>query len=170
MSRCVTPTGRRASSTAFMAVGSAPVVPASPAPLTPKALFGEGTAPSRSTTSRSRSARHRVVHEARRQRLACIAMNELPLLRTPCVLHWDLNHFLVLRHMGRGCVTIHDPGVGVRRMSLAEAFSHFTGVALEVMPTSRFEIATRPPRVRMRALLGNLVGDLRQSSVLHESA
>ena len=87
-----------------------------------------------------------------------LAMDELPLLRTPCVLHWDLNHFVVLRSVGRGGAVIHDPGVGIRRMALAEVFRHFTGVALEITPTARFEIADRPPRVRMRALLGNLVG------------
>ena len=37
------PSGRSASITAFATAGSAPVVPASPAPFTPSGLLGEGT-------------------------------------------------------------------------------------------------------------------------------
>ena len=32
--------------------------------------------------------------------------DELPLLETPCVLHWDLNHFVVLEEVKRSGVTI----------------------------------------------------------------
>ncbi|RXF73736.1 peptidase domain-containing ABC transporter [Hansschlegelia zhihuaiae] len=85
-------------------------------------------------------------------------MHELGLLRTPCILHWDLNHFVVLKSVGRNDVTLHDPAVGLRRMSLAEASRHFTGVALELTPTGGFETAAPPPRVKIRALLGRLQG------------
>ena len=47
-------------------------------------------------------------------------MVHLPELATPCVLHWDLNHFVVLKEVSRGSVVIHDPARGVRRLSLAE--------------------------------------------------
>ena len=43
MSKCFTPTVRKAFSTAFMQAGSDPVEPASPTPLTPSGLFGDGT-------------------------------------------------------------------------------------------------------------------------------
>ena len=43
MSSRRTPAGRSASSTAFIAAGNDPVVPASPAPFTPSGLFGDGT-------------------------------------------------------------------------------------------------------------------------------
>jgi ATP-binding cassette, subfamily B, bacterial CvaB/MchF/RaxB len=87
-----------------------------------------------------------------------LEMEELQLLRTPCVLHWDMNHFVVLKSVGRGGVVIHDPGVGLRRLSLAEVSRHFTGVALELTPTSSFETVSTAPRIRIRALLGTLVG------------
>ena len=85
-------------------------------------------------------------------------VDELPRLRLPCILHWDLNHFVVLKSVGRGGATIHDPLAGVRRLTLPELSRHFTGVALELTPTKRFEPAAAPPRVRVRALLGQLVG------------
>ncbi|HEY8709206.1 MAG TPA: cysteine peptidase family C39 domain-containing protein, partial [Burkholderiaceae bacterium] len=61
-------------------------------------------------------------------------MQHLPELVLPCVLHWDLNHFVVLIEMSRGVAVIHDPARGVRRLSLAEVSKHFTGVVLELTP------------------------------------
>ena len=87
-----------------------------------------------------------------------LEMDELSLLKTPCVLHWDLNHFVVLKSVDRTGVVIHDPAVGRLRMSLAEASRHFTGVALELTPTGGFETAKPPARVKIRALLGRLHG------------
>jgi ATP-binding cassette, subfamily B, bacterial CvaB/MchF/RaxB len=87
-----------------------------------------------------------------------LELEELSQLNVPCILHWDLNHFVVLRRSNRSGVVIHDPAAGVRRLSLVEVSNHFTGIALELTPTGGFKVAERPPRVRMRALLGNLVG------------
>ncbi len=95
-----------------------------------------------------------------------LEVDELALLKLPCILHWNLNHFVVLKSVGRTGVVIHDPGFGVRRLSLQQVSRHFTGVALELTPTSRFEPATAPPRVRIGALLGQLVGIKRSLSQL----
>jgi ATP-binding cassette, subfamily B, bacterial CvaB/MchF/RaxB len=83
---------------------------------------------------------------------------ELNMLRTPCILHWDLNHFVVAKSIGRNAIIIHDPAAGVCRLSLAEVSKHFTGVALELTPTGGFQPAKAAPRLRVRALLGTLVG------------
>ena len=85
-------------------------------------------------------------------------LDEIGMLRTPCILHWDLNHFVVLKSVGRGTITIHDPAEGLRRLSLADASRHLTGVALELTPTGGFEPEAAPPRVRIRALLGHITG------------
>jgi ATP-binding cassette subfamily B protein RaxB len=87
-----------------------------------------------------------------------VEVGELALLKMPCILHWDLNHFVVLKSVtGRGAV-IHDPAVGVRRLAMAQVSRHFTGVALELTPTGGFEQVQAPPRVRLFALLGRLKG------------
>ena len=65
--------------------------------------------------------------------------SHLKSLCTPCILHWDMKHFVVLKEVRGDRVVIHDPGQGVRRYSLAEASSHFTGIALELTPTTAFE-------------------------------
>jgi ATP-binding cassette subfamily B protein RaxB len=64
----------------------------------------------------------------------------------------------VLRSVDRRGIVIHDPAAGLRRLPMAQASRHFTGVALELTQSSGFEPVQAAPRVRMRALLGNMVG------------
>ena len=87
-----------------------------------------------------------------------LELSELAMVKTPCILHWDLNHFVVLKNVGRSDALIHDPSVGVRRLSLQEVSKHFTGVALEITPTGGFANAEAPPRVRLRQMLGRFTG------------
>lgn len=82
----------------------------------------------------------------------------LPQLNLPCVLHWDLNHFVVLAAVRRGVAVIHDPARGVRRLPLGEVSRHFTGVVLELMPGTGFESRTERQQVGLRQLLGPVSG------------
>ena len=75
--------------------------------------------------------------------------DELPQLRLPAILHWDLNHFVVLEQVKRGTVTIVDPALGRRTLSLAEADEHFTGVALELTPSPGFKPVEARTRTRL---------------------
>ena len=85
-------------------------------------------------------------------------MSHLPDLTLPCVLHWDLNHFVVLKEVRRGVVLIHDPARGVRRLSLAEVSEHFTGIVLELTPQPEFRPHTERQTVTLRQLLGRVSG------------
>lgn len=58
--------------------------------------------------------------------------SDLENLELPMILHWDLDHFVVLKKVTKKKVLIHDPAVGVREYALSEVGLHFTGVALEV--------------------------------------
>ena len=87
-----------------------------------------------------------------------LELDELGQLPLPCILHWDLNHFVVLKKVGRSTVTILDPAVGERRLALAEVSRHFTGVALELMPNARFKPADKRQRVALSALTGRVLG------------
>jgi ATP-binding cassette, subfamily B, bacterial CvaB/MchF/RaxB len=86
-----------------------------------------------------------------------IEMEDLPKLAVPAILHWDLDHFVVLRRVRGRRVEVHDPARGVRRLSLEEVGRHFTGVALELTPSQGF----RPADVRARLKLRDLVGRTR---------
>ena len=87
-----------------------------------------------------------------------LELDELPRLRTPCILHWDLNHFVVLRSADARGAVVHDPAFGVRRLPLAEVSKHFTGIALELTPTAAFRPVDERRHVRLADLLGPVSG------------
>ena len=85
-------------------------------------------------------------------------MEDLGKLKLPCILHWDLNHFVVLAKVGKDKVTVLDPAFGERRMPLSEVSDHFTGVALELAPTAEFKPQKAAPSVSARQLTGPIRG------------
>jgi ATP-binding cassette subfamily B protein RaxB len=87
-----------------------------------------------------------------------VELDGLESLALPCILHWDLNHFVVLKKLRAGKATILDPAVGEKRLAFAELSRHFTGVALELSPTTRFQQAAPAPRIRLRQLTGPVQG------------
>lgn len=87
-----------------------------------------------------------------------LEMDELSRLQTPCVLHWDLDHFVVLASVSKRGAVIHDPAVGVRRFSLTELAKHFTGVAIEFSKGPAFRRRRADPPVSLRALAGSVRG------------
>ena len=87
-----------------------------------------------------------------------LELDELKQLKLPCILHWDLNHFVVLTSVIGDFATVHDPAVGIRRLPISVVSRHFTGVALELTPTGKFDSATPQPRVRASQLLGRISG------------
>jgi ATP-binding cassette, subfamily B, bacterial CvaB/MchF/RaxB len=105
---------------------------------------------------------NQMIHVAQQLGLASrplrLDMEDLGKLRLPCVLHWDLNHFVVLAKVGRSKVTIFDPALGERRLGLAEVSDHFTGVALELAPTAEFKPQKAAPAVTARQLTGPVHG------------
>ena len=67
-----------------------------------------------------------------------VPLESLAKLQLPAVLHWDMNHFVVLTGVKGKNIFVHDPGRGKRKLSLAEASKHFTGVAMEFTPNQNF--------------------------------
>ena len=79
-------------------------------------------------------------------------------LNLPCVLHWEMNHFVVLKSVSRrGCV-IHDPAIGERRYSFAEISPSFTGIALELSPAAHFHPKAARNSMRLTDLFGKATG------------
>ncbi len=87
-----------------------------------------------------------------------LELDEMPALRTPCLLHWDLNHFVVLVKADAQRITIHDPAMGERTLTLKEASQHFTGVALELVPAAGFRARKERSRWRLRTLFAGQSG------------
>ncbi|MFM7083961.1 MAG: peptidase domain-containing ABC transporter, partial [Hyphomicrobium sp.] len=59
-------------------------------------------------------------------------------LRAPAILHWDMNHFVVLKSASARGIVVHDPAMGIRFLTYSEASRHVTGVALEIIPGQGF--------------------------------
>ncbi|MFC1458903.1 peptidase domain-containing ABC transporter [Microvirga arabica] len=83
---------------------------------------------------------------------------QLGQVKLPCILHWDMNHFVVLKEVGARKVVIHDPALGVRSLTFAEVGHHFTGIALELTPTLAFERRKETSRLSLTALWGRMRG------------
>lgn len=93
-----------------------------------------------------------------RGRAVKLKLEDLPKLSMPCVLHWNMSHFVVLKKIKRGELHIFDPARGFLRLKLAEASPHFTGIALELTPTADFvQLAPAPP-INWRQLVGRVHG------------
>jgi ATP-binding cassette, subfamily B, bacterial CvaB/MchF/RaxB len=84
-----------------------------------------------------------------------VDLGDLSKLACPAILHWDFNHFVVLVAVKRDRVIIHDPAIGMRSLALAEVSRHFTGVALELLPTEDFKPGVERRRLSVRHLLGH---------------
>lgn len=91
-----------------------------------------------------------------------LELEELGDLKLPCILHWELNHFVVLTRVKGRTLTIRDPAVGERRISMDEAARKFTGVALELWPGLEFKEEKPKPSVSFRQLAGS-IGGLKRS-------
>lgn len=85
-------------------------------------------------------------------------LHHLNQLKLPCILHWNFNHFVVLKEVNLKNIVIHDPAFGVRTISMEDVSTAFTGVALEAWPNSEFKPQAQKPPVKLRALMGNVTG------------
>lgn len=86
-------------------------------------------------------------------RAVTCAVPELRKLRTPCLLHWRFNHFVVLRSANRSHIVIHDPARGIVREKYDQVAEAFTGVALEISRAPGFRKTRPPPKLRLSGLL-----------------
>jgi ATP-binding cassette subfamily B protein RaxB len=89
-------------------------------------------------------------------------LEDLHQLKLPCVLHWNFNHFVVLKEVNSKTVVIHDPAAGVRCLSWSDVSASFTGVALEVWPGTDFKPQKKAANISLRQLMGSVTG-LRRS-------
>lgn len=94
--------------------------------------------------------------------LSCRALRldpeEMAQLQTPCILHWDMSHFVVLAQVGKTGILIHDPACGRRSIPWKQVSRCFSGVALELSPTAEFQVRQVKQNIPWRALLSGFTG------------
>ncbi|EGM79259.1 ABC-type bacteriocin/lantibiotic exporter with N-terminal double-glycine peptidase domain protein [Rheinheimera sp. A13L] len=83
---------------------------------------------------------------------------ELHKLQTPCILHWEMNHFVVLKQVHRNGITILDPAMGERRLSMKDVDKAFTGVALELTPTGEFKTVDERVKLSLTSFWSKVQG------------
>lgn len=87
-----------------------------------------------------------------------VDLDQLEKLQLPAILHWDLNHYVVLKSIKGDKVQIVDPGIGLRNLKLSQVSDHFTGIALELTPTAEFSPIEARLKPHLSLLWSRLVG------------
>lgn len=87
-----------------------------------------------------------------------VALESLHHLHLPAILHWDMNHFVVLGAVRKNTYIIYDPALGKRNLTEDQLSDHFTGVALELMPTTKFEKRQDTTPLKLSDLWGRIYG------------
>lgn len=81
-----------------------------------------------------------------------VNLSELDEITLPVILHWDLDHFVVLTKVRRSSVVIHDPAIGIRKYLKQELNIHFTGIAIELYPLRSFKKEELSPSYSLKQL------------------
>lgn len=85
-------------------------------------------------------------------------LNELSSLRLPAILHWKMDHYVVIKSVTKTGVVIFDPSLGERKYSMQKVSEFFTGIALEIEPCINLEIIENRPRVNWLAVFTMIPG------------
>jgi len=92
------------------------------------------------------------------------SLEELGKLSLPAILHWDLNHYVVLEKVSKGRAYIVDPGKGAAWHEEASVSRHYTGVALELRRAPGFEPEHARQKLHMRQLWSGSSGMVRSGA------
>ena len=86
---------------------------------------------------------------AKRYGLACKGfrkeLDALKEIKTPCIIHWNFNHFVVFEGFKGKYAYLNDPAEGRRKLTLEELDDGFTGVVLTFETTENWIKEKKPP-------------------------
>ncbi|MEZ9525911.1 peptidase domain-containing ABC transporter [Enterovibrio norvegicus] len=87
-----------------------------------------------------------------------IDLNDLKNLSLPCILHWNMDHFVVLKKLTKKGAVIHDPASGELLVTSEDIYNKFTGIALELKPGLNFRRKKEVQSISISSLLGKTIG------------
>lgn len=84
--------------------------------------------------------------------------NEIDQLRLPAVLHWEGNHWVVVKRVSGKGLELNDPAQGERWVGWAEVRAKFSGFAADFVPRAKLERTPPQPRLQFTTLLRSFPG------------
>lgn len=87
-----------------------------------------------------------------------LPLEALGKLHLPAILHWDMNHYVVLEAVRGSKALVHNPDGRTGWIPFREMSDHFTGVALELRPSDDFEPEIDRQRLRLPQLWRKMIG------------
>lgn len=87
-----------------------------------------------------------------------LELSHLAQLSLPALVHLDFKHFAVLTQVRKDYVVLNDPARGIRNLPMAEFSKTFTGVVLEIQPSSDFRKGADVQTLKLHRLVGKLHG------------
>jgi ATP-binding cassette subfamily B protein RaxB len=87
-----------------------------------------------------------------------VRLDGLAALQLPAILHWDMDHFVVVERVKGNKAYIVDPAQDGRWHDRESLSRHFTGVALELRPARNFTPAGERRPLRLSGLWSGAVG------------
>jgi len=89
-------------------------------------------------------------------------IDDLAGLALPAILHWNLNHFVVLTKVSQTLrgprYQINDPARGVLTLTREEMSRHFTGVILELLKADSFQPKVETTKLKITQLWSSMSG------------
>lgn len=85
-------------------------------------------------------------------------LEDLKHVALPAILHWDMNHFVVLTKVRRDRYRIHDPARGVLHLSQEDVSQHWTGVVLECLKSESFKPKVDARKLQISQLWSSMSG------------
>lgn len=87
-----------------------------------------------------------------------LTVDELVQLRLPAVLHWEGNHWVVLKKVSPKGLQLNDPAQGERWVGWKEAAARFSGLAADFVPRAKLERTPPQPQFQYLTLLKSFPG------------
>jgi len=91
-------------------------------------------------------------------RVLKLELGQLSKIKGPAILHWNFNHFVTLCSVNRNGVVIHDPAKGRVKLDWNQLSESFTGIAIELTPSSNFEKKDDRVKMPLTAFIGKVEG------------
>ncbi|WP_426788025.1 peptidase domain-containing ABC transporter [Xanthomonas campestris] len=103
-----------------------------------------------------------IANAAERNGLVCrplrLELEELGQLTLPAILHWDMDHYVVLERVHRTSIVLLDPARGRVSVRNDQIGRHFTGIAVELLQGPNLKRRTERKPLSLTALFGPVRG------------